>query len=186
MTVGIRMGDVHHVHVRVTSLRRIEKERERERLCIRTQSTEIVTMLRLSLFLTRPSSSSTCRSTRMCWEVVVVIITVAGAQNKKKKGQQKCARRKRPRPVPTCVWILMSPPLPLFYLQQKRTFFFYFCFVQISLCTQLLCLMVYATFNWYRVILPHLSYIFNEYAHTRVAKATIYYLGKRAMTYVCH
>ena len=105
MTARVRGGrrrDVHCVHVRVTSLgRRWRGERERERarvrVCIRTQSAEIVTMLRLSVFPLRPSSSSTYRRTRICCEVVVVIIVamvvvvvvVAGAQNTKKKGQRR-------------------------------------------------------------------------------------------------
>ena len=62
---------------------------------------EIVTMLRLSLFLCL-YSSSTCWSTGgLCWEVAVVIViiivivvvmVVAGAQNKKKKVKRKKAR----------------------------------------------------------------------------------------------
>jgi hypothetical protein len=37
-----------------------------------------------------------------------------------------------------------------------------------------LTLVIYAIFNWYLVILPHRSFILNEYAHTRVAKAIFY------------
>jgi hypothetical protein len=80
------------------------KERERERLHtgVKHRNSNDVA----SFCSPRLSSSSTCRSTRMCWEVVVVVVVViimvmvvAGAQNKKKKGQKKRASKA----APTCV-----------------------------------------------------------------------------------
>ena len=97
---GVGEGGMFIVYMFVLRLyddgegRERERARARVRVCIRTQSAEIVTMLRLSLFPLRPSSSSTYRRTRICCEVVVVIIVamvvvVAGAQNTKKKGQRR-------------------------------------------------------------------------------------------------
>jgi len=61
----------------------------------------------------------------------------------------------------------------------KAFFSFFFIsfsykFLFIHVCAQLLTLVIYAIFNCYLVILPHRSFILNEYEHTRVAKATIY------------
>lgn len=142
-------------------------------------------MLRLFLF-PHPSSSSTCWSTRMCWEVVVVIVVlivvvvvVAGAQNKKKKGQKKRVESGHVRSRHACE--LSCRCHHRRYIYNKSILFFLFLFrtnfIFIHVCAQLLTLVIYATFNWCLVILPHLSFISSEYAQTRVMKATIHYVS---------
>ena len=116
MTVGIRVEKrgcssgtrSYYVFTTYTKERESLCVRARERLHTDVEYRNSNDVASFSVF----SSSSTCRSTRMCWEVVVVIVIiivvvvgVAGAQNKKKKKVKKkpLARRKRPCPVPTCV-----------------------------------------------------------------------------------
>jgi hypothetical protein len=130
----------------------------------------------------------------MCWEVVVVIVVIivvvvaAGVQNKKKKRSKKKCAPKATTSGPDVRVNSHVAAITVVIFTTKAFFSFFFLFLFRTnfysfMCTHS-CWLSWFTqfFNWYLVILHHRSFISNEYAHTRVSKAAIYYLSVISLT----
>lgn len=168
-------------------------------LCTRRKSTGIATMLRLSVFLASFVIINFEEDENLLWSSCSNHRTgdggsrsASGAQNTKKKGQKEKKNVARGTAESDCVrfvlcanvnsYVAATTVLRLttklvsfcsFVVNSKKKFLFN------HVCTQLLTVLIDATFSACLTILSHRSSIWNFYAQRRIGKSPNDYLQRR-------